>query len=67
MRPEQFQREKDYGAGVAIAGGLLKRGYITPGEYRRAKAALLAEYRPVIGLLDVGASGISPKTGDSPH
>ena len=66
MKPEQFQREKDYGAGVAIAGGLLKRGYITPGEYRRAKAALLAEYRPVIGSLDVGATDVLRKLDKPP-
>ncbi len=60
MKPEQFQREKNYGAGVAIAGSLLKRGYITPGEYRRAKATLIVEYRPVIGALGVA---IPPKNG----
>ncbi len=66
MKPEQFQREKNYGAGVAIARSLVRRGLITPGEYRRAKASLIAEYRPVIGSLDVGATDVLRKLDKPP-
>jgi hypothetical protein len=57
MKLEQFQREKDYGAALAIAGSLKKRELITPGEYRRVKAALIKKYRPVIGSLRDTAIG----------
>ena len=51
MSPEQFRREKDYGAAMAIAGRLLTRELITPAEYRRLRTALIGKYRPVIGSL----------------
>lgn len=54
MKPEQFQREKDYGAALAIAGALLTRGLITEKEYCKVKAALIKKYRPVIGSLQSG-------------
>ncbi len=60
MIPNQFQRELDYGAGIAIAGHLLSSGLISTGEYRKVKAALTKKYRPAIGLLDEGPANIHP-------
>ena len=54
MKLEHFQREKDYGAALAIANTLLKKDLITDGEYRKIKAALIQKYRPVIGSLQGG-------------
>jgi len=63
MKLEQFRREKDYGAGIAIAGSLLKRGLITPGEYRKVRTALIKKYRPVICSLAEDSTGNSPRSG----
>ena len=41
MMREQFRREKEHGAGIAIAGHLLGNGLISPGEYREVEAALM--------------------------
>jgi hypothetical protein len=51
MRPEQFEREKEYGAALAITKALLAQGLITPVEYRKIKGVLTEKYRPVMGLL----------------
>ena len=51
MKPEQFQREKDYGAALAIAGILYKRGQITAVEHSKIKATLIKKYCPVIARL----------------
>ena len=67
MNKEQFRREKDYGAALAIAGTLLHRELITTGEYRKVKAALVKKYRPVIGSLRDCPAGNSPRTGGLPH
>jgi hypothetical protein len=56
MKLEQFQREKDYGAALSIAGQLLKQDLMTPAEYRKVKAVLIKKYRPVIGSLQDSAS-----------
>ncbi len=63
MNREQFQREKDYGAGVCIAKKLLSRGLITSAEYSRVKAALLHKHRPVISSLTDAPPGDFPKAG----
>ena len=63
MNREQFQREKDYGAALAIAGSLLGRNQITTGEYRKVKAALIRKYRPVIGSLRDNRAGNPPRDG----
>ena len=63
MNVEQFQREKDYGAVLAIAGSLLKRNLITSGEYRKVKAALIKKHRPVIGSLQDNCIGNTPRNG----
>jgi hypothetical protein len=56
MKVEQFQREKDYGAALSIAGQLLKQDLLTPAEFRMVKAVLIKKYRPVIGSLQDSAS-----------
>ena len=61
MNLEQFRREKEYGAALAIAGNLLNRELITPLEYRKIKVALIRKYRPVIGFLQKGAPDNSPR------
>lgn len=61
MKLEQFQREKDYGATLAIAGGLLKRELITPAEYRKVTAALIRKYHPVICSLKGGITSNPPQ------
>ncbi len=63
MNLEQFQREKDYGAALAIAGKLLKQNQITKAEHRKIKAALIRKYRPVICSLQAHAPDNSPRNG----
>ncbi|MFV0529136.1 MAG: SHOCT domain-containing protein [Lachnospiraceae bacterium] len=63
MNIEQFQREKEYGAALAIAGALLKRNLITNPEYRKIKAALIKKHRPVISSLQQDAPDSSPRHG----
>ena len=46
-----FAAELDYQACMSIAGGLLRQGILSEGDYRRTKALLLAQYRPPIGTL----------------
>ncbi|MCL1976231.1 MAG: hypothetical protein FWG61_08740 [Firmicutes bacterium] len=65
MRLEQFRREKDYGAALAIAGNLLHRELITPGEYRKVETALIKKYCPVIGSLKSSAAGNFPRNGQA--
>jgi len=60
MKLEQFQREKEYGAAIAIAGALLANGQITDDEYYKVKTVLIKKYRPVIGLLQ---DGRAPRKG----
>lgn len=61
MKRDQFEREKEYGAAIAIAMSLLKQSLITEKEYREIKAALIEKYRPVIGSLKENAPSIPPK------
>ena len=51
MNRQQFQREKEYGAALAIAKAMLNKSLITANDYRRLRAALMRKYRPVIGSL----------------
>jgi hypothetical protein len=62
MKQEQFGREKDCGAALAIAKALLARGLITLAEYRRVKAALIKKYRPVMGSLRDGPAAGNPRS-----
>lgn len=67
MKPEQFQREKDYGAGIAMAGSLLERGLITAHEYGRLKARLVRRYRPAVGCLSQDSVRYASGTGRLPE
>ena len=71
MSPEQFRREKDFGAALAIAAALLGQNLITLKEFGRLKAALVKKYRPAIGSLRENAhpseaGGLPKKSGRSP-
>ena len=46
---EQFDREKNYGAAVAVARAMLNKGIITQEEYSRIEAVFAQKYQPVIG------------------
>ncbi len=63
MNCSQFSREKEFGAGIAIARRLLKHGLITKAEYRRVRAALIKKYRPVVDCLMDLHSGDIPRVG----
>jgi len=49
MTAEQFARQRDYGAGLAVAKEMLTRGFIFPEEYEKLATTLYQNYRPVIG------------------
>ncbi len=55
MTPERFEREKSYGAVLAIAGQLQKYGLITAIEYHRLVQALIQKYHPLINSLRMDA------------
>lgn len=56
MDKEYFEQIKQYGAMLAIAGHLYKRGLITDAERRKLTARLQEKYRPAAG----SAAGFSP-------
>ncbi len=66
MKLEQFRCDKAYGAGVGIAGHLLRNSLISPCEYRKVKAALIRKYRPTTGSLPENPDSRSPAGGRSP-
>lgn len=49
MTSEQFARERDYGASIAVARTLRNRGLINPREYKRINRIFRQKYHPVIG------------------
>ena len=49
MTKEQFDREKRYGAAMALARAMLNKGIITEEEYRRIDTMFTEKYRPLIG------------------
>ena len=51
MTSEQFIRERNYGAVMAIARDMLKQGCISNKEYRKINAFFLRKYEPIIGTL----------------
>lgn len=61
MDQAQFEREKEYGAAVAIASRLLRRELITQDEYRNLKTALVQKYRPEVSSKHNSASNPIPK------
>lgn len=56
MDKAHFEQIKQYGAMLAIAGHLHKRGLITDAERRKLTAKLQKKYRPAVG----SAAGFSP-------
>lgn len=51
MTKEQFEREKNYSAAMAVARAMLSKGLISEKDYRRIDTIYKAKYRPVIGAL----------------
>ena len=49
MTAKQFDREKNYGAAMAIARAMLAKGIITEDEYNKIDAMFTEKYRPLIG------------------
>jgi hypothetical protein len=48
---EQFEREKNYGASMAVARAMLSKGLINDRDYRKIDTIFKKKYRPVIGIL----------------
>ena len=53
MTPEQFEMEKNYRLALTIAKTMLKNEMISPKEYRKIDAMLIAKYQPILGGLRV--------------
>lgn len=51
MDNDLFSRELDYQTSLAIANQLLRSGFLTAGEFTRARTLLLEKYHPPIGIL----------------
>ena len=51
MTNEQFDREKNYGAAMAVTRLMLSKGLISEKDYRKIDTIYKAKYRPVIGAL----------------
>jgi len=51
MTHEQFRREVDYGAAMAIAGEMAARGLVTPEEYVEMDARFRQMHRPLIARI----------------
>jgi uncharacterized membrane protein len=49
---EQFERQKNYGASMAVARAMLSKGLISDKEYRKIDTIFKRKYRPVIGALN---------------
>lgn len=61
MNKAQFEREKEYGAAIAIANRLLRRGLITQAECRELAAAFSQKYRPLVSSEQSPQAIPSPK------
>jgi uncharacterized membrane protein len=51
MTHEQFEREKNYGASMAIARAMFSKGLICEKEYCKIDTIFKQKYRPIIGSL----------------
>lgn len=51
MSQEQFKRERNYRASLAIAKAMLSRKLITEHEYSKIDKLLITKYNPVFGGL----------------
>jgi hypothetical protein len=60
MSKEQFEREKQYQTAIAVAKSMLRNAVITADEYLAIDTILRDKYRPIIGSLFTGKSGIKP-------
>ena len=49
MTKEQFDREKYYGAAMAVARAMLSKGIITEDDYLKVDAIFTEKYQPLIG------------------
>ena len=49
MTPEQFDREKNYQAALALARAMLKQGVISTGDFTRIEAYFGMKFCPSIG------------------
>ena len=49
MTPEQFEREKNYQAALAIARAMLKNGIISDDDYDKSEKLFRAKFSPPIG------------------
>ena len=49
MTKEQFKREMNYGASMAVARAMLSDGIISDKDYRKIEAIFRKKYRPLIG------------------
>ena len=49
MTKEQFDREKNYGASMAVARSMLSSGIINDKDYRKIDTIFKKKYRPLIG------------------
>jgi len=53
MTKEQFERETNYGAAMAIALSMLTKGLISERDYRKIDTMFKKKYQPIIGVLQV--------------
>lgn len=51
MNKDQFEREKNFSAALAVAKRLLKQGVITKEDFNKLQKIFVLKYRPVIGSL----------------
>ena len=51
MTKDQFQRESNYGAAMAIARSMLTKGLITEKDFKKIDTMFRKKYRPIIGSL----------------
>ena len=56
MTNEQFERESNYGAAMAIARSMLERGLISEKDYRKIDTKFKKKYRPLIGGMEAKIS-----------
>lgn len=49
MTKEQFEREKHYGAAMAVARTMLSKGLITKEDYKKIDTMFSKKYNPIIG------------------
>ena len=61
MNKAKFEREKHFGAAMAIASRLLQSELITENEHKRIKAALIQKYHPKISSQRDAAGSPIPK------